>query len=223
VQTETLATLYSSKTDDELIALAADPNSLTEAAQSVLASELLRRNVALTKASPTEIKTEQSHQRIAKLLQAAGALVLNLAIAIVGTAVIESPIWRVWSQMERTRSVSRIEAREWFLGLTIAALLGFFVGRRRATTAIWVWTVPVAFFGLGALMYITGPHSVLANDGGFASHFFAPKCFDNTCGWRDFFTFTVPAARTLVYSVGTKVSLHLQSRKTKSDVPASVL
>jgi hypothetical protein len=49
VETETLATLYSSKTDDELIALAADPNSLTEAAQSVLASELLRRNAALTK------------------------------------------------------------------------------------------------------------------------------------------------------------------------------
>lgn len=115
MQTETLAILPSTKTDDELIALAADPNSLTERARSALANELLRRKITLTKASPPAITTEQSHKRIARLLQAAGALVLNLAIAIVGTTVIESPIWSAGSQMERAHSVSGIEAREWFL------------------------------------------------------------------------------------------------------------
>jgi hypothetical protein len=47
VQSKSLAEIYSSKTDDELIALAADAAALVDEARPVLADELLRRNITV--------------------------------------------------------------------------------------------------------------------------------------------------------------------------------
>jgi hypothetical protein len=89
----------------------------------------------------------------------------------------------------RAHSIAGIEARERFLSLTIAALLGVFVGKRWSGTAVWVWTLPVVFFGLGALLYSTRPNGGLLAGGGFAEHFFVPNCFANPHDCRDFFVF----------------------------------
>ena len=59
-----------------------------------------------------------------QLLRVAGVFILNLAAAVFGPAVIESS---VWSALPRARSFTGIEAKEWLLGLTAAALLGFFI------------------------------------------------------------------------------------------------
>jgi hypothetical protein len=45
VQLDTLAQVYASKSDQELLALAADPNSLVEEARVVLEGEMRRRNL----------------------------------------------------------------------------------------------------------------------------------------------------------------------------------
>ncbi len=202
VQSKSLAEIYSSKSDDELIALAADADALVDEARPVLADELLRRNIT-AKLSATERSTPQENSRAVKLLRLVGTFVLNLVIAIFGTAIVESSVWSAWSQIGRARSISGIEAREWFLSLTIAALLGIFVGRRWSKTTVWVWTLPVAFFGLGALLYRVG--------GGFAEHFFAPNCLANPHDCRDFFVFTIPAARAVTYSLAAWLSSHFRS------------
>lgn len=143
-------------------------------ARPVLAEELRRRDITVTKPSPTEEVTAQRNTKARRLLGVVGSFVLNLAIAFFGTTVVESSIWSAWSKIGRAHTVSGIEAREWFLSLTIAALLGFFIGRRRPTTAIWVWILPVAFFGLGALLYSARPNSSVLAGGGFVQHFFVP-------------------------------------------------
>jgi hypothetical protein len=207
VQTKHLADTYSSKTDEELIALATDRDSLVEEARTVLADELLRRNIAVIKPSGVERTDAPTNSAISKLLRFVGAFALNLAIAILGTTVVESPIWSTWSQFGRAHSAYGIEAREWFLSLTIAAVLGFFIGRRRTTTAIWVWTLPVVFFAFGALTYSGRSGSSVLGEGGFREHFFAPNCLADPHNCRDFFTFTVPAARTVAYSLAARLSL----------------
>jgi hypothetical protein len=211
VQTKSLADTYSAKTDEELIALATDPDSLLEEARTVLADELRRRNIAVMKSSDPQKTSAPRNTAINKSLRFLGAFALNLAIAIFGTTAVESPIWSPWSQFGRAHSAHGIEAREWFLGLTIAALLGFFIGRRRTTTAIWVWTLPLAFFALGALMYTGRSSSSVLVGGGFAEHFFAPNCLADPHDCRDFFTFTVPASRAVAYSLAARLSLHFQS------------
>ena len=210
VQNEPLAEIYSSKSDDELIALAADADALVDEARPVLVDELLRRNITV-KPPATERGTPQNNSRVVTLLRLVGAYVLNLVIAIFGTAIVESSIWSAWSRIGRAHSIAGIEAKAWFLSLTIAALLGFFIGRRSATTAIWVWIVPVAFFGLGALLYSARPNGGFLAGGGFAEHFFAPNCLANQHDCLDFFVFTIPAARAAAYSLAARLSSHFQS------------
>ena len=142
-----------------------------------------------------------------QLLRVASVFMLNLAAAVFGPAVIESS---AWSALPRPSSFSGIEAKEWLLGLTVAALLGFFISRRwPSRSAVWVWTVPVLFFALGALAYSgRGKNSVLVDDG-FWKHFFAPDCFEKS-NCRDYFVFTIPAVRTAVYSLAAWMSLRLR-------------
>jgi hypothetical protein len=45
VQPDSFAQFYASKTDEELLALDADQDSLTDEARLILADELLRRNI----------------------------------------------------------------------------------------------------------------------------------------------------------------------------------
>jgi len=148
-----------------------------------------------------------------QLLRIAGAFVLNLAFAVLGPAVIESSIW---TALPRASSFTGIEAKEWFLSLTGAALLGFFISRRwRSRTAVWVWIVPALFFALGALAYSgRGKNSALV-DNGFWKHFFAPDCFEKS-NCRDYFVFTVPAARAAAYSVAAWMSLRLLPRRVST-------
>jgi hypothetical protein len=210
VLNKSLAEIYLSKSDDELIALAADADALVDEARPILADELLRRNIMVTKTSASERSIPQKDSQVFKVLRFLGAFVLNLAIATFGTSVVESPLWSAWSRIGRAHSVSGIEEREWLLSLTIAVLLGIFIGSRWSRAAVWVWTLPISFFVLGALLHSTRPRPSVLVGGGFAEHFFFPNCLADPHECRDFFFFTLPAARTAVYSLGTWVSSHFQ-------------
>lgn len=120
---DSLVEHYSSKTDDELLALAANPDSLVEEARPILADELRRRNLA-AQSSLTAVEHQSPNvgSRAVAKLRTIGAFLLNLVIALLGTGIIESSIW---AQLGHARSLPGIEARVWLLSPAIAALLGF--------------------------------------------------------------------------------------------------
>jgi hypothetical protein len=215
VQTSSFAESYSSKTDDELIALAADPDALLEEARPILAEELRRRNITVTETTSLEQKPDDRGRTEHNLLRVAGRFLLNLTIAILGTTAVESALWSIVSQVFPVHSESARAFREWLLSLTIAALLGFFIGRRRSATAIWVWTLPVVFFGLGVLVYSARPTESVLVGGHFAEHFFSPNCLAKRFECRDFYLFTVPAIRAVAYSFGAWFWLELKSRRSE--------
>lgn len=209
MQSAALVEHYSSKTDDELLALAANPSSLVEEAQLVLATELRRRNLAVL--IPTSITSQSPHRNrpVANFSRTVGSLLLNLAIAVFGTAIIESSIW---SRMGQSRSMFEVITREWLFSVTIAALLSYIVCRRRPNkAAMWVWVLPVLFLAFRVLLYATNKI-----DNSIWEHFLAPNCINGKAECRDFWIFTIVAARTVVYSLVGWVSWRLWPKKTDS-------
>jgi hypothetical protein len=86
VDLETLAELYASKTDEELLALAADTDSLIEGAGAVLSDELQRRNLTgervariAAEAAPASITANES---LAGSLVTLGLMVLVLSFML---------------------------------------------------------------------------------------------------------------------------------------------
>ncbi len=215
VQLDSFAQLYSSKTDDELIALAADLDSIVDEARPVLADELRRRNLASFQPTSAAVEYQTAtSQRIpvAKGFLTVGAFVSHLVAALFGTAMVESSIWAV---LGRPRSLAGTEAKIWFTSLTIAALLGFFIGRYRPSkSALWVWVLPGTIFAFRVLLYGFG------RTGALVEHFLAPNCLQSKTECQDFLVFTISAARTGAYSLGAWASLRFHDRATKTDVAA---
>ena len=87
---EPQAHIYSSKTDDELLVLAADPGSLLETAQRALADELRRRNLVVSNrvdigdAIPDSLSSCTAYLVRAKWV---GLWLLNTLIATLGVAI----------------------------------------------------------------------------------------------------------------------------------------
>jgi hypothetical protein len=208
VQLGSLAQLYSSKSDDELLWLAADPDSLVEQARPILAEELRRRALVIQPALRTvgEQAPNLSSTAAVKPIRTFFAFLLNLATAIFGTALLESFIL---PNIGFSRSVAEWEVRAWVFSFTLAALLGFLTFRQwPQESAMWVWTLPVAFLTFGALAYMGQEGSVIGGDS-FWKHFIAPNCSDRqSC--RDFLIFTVPLARSVGYSAAAWVTSHFQ-------------
>jgi hypothetical protein len=216
MQLDSLAQFYVSKTDDELLALAADLDSLTHEARPVLADELRRRNLTLQPSPATvEHQTPPSPSRpVGEIFRTAGAFVAHLVAALLGTGMVESSFApTVRALVGQARSFVGIETRIWLMSLTIAALLGFLISRYRPSkSALWVWTLPGAFLAFRVLLYGLGkPASV-------AEHFLAPNCLDSKSECQDFLVFTVSAARTVAYSLGAWVSMRFQKHPTRTDV-----
>ena len=215
---QSLAQLYSSKSYDELLALAADPDSLSEDARPILEREIRRRNLLVV--TPTDVKPPALRLRdtaVGKFFRSVGEFLLNYVVAVIGTAMMESSIW---SRIGHTHSVSEVLAREWVLGPTIAALFGFFVGRRwLSKTAPWVWILPAAFFAFRTLLYETSSTSSVLAFNSFSGHFLAPNCLTDRTACTDFFVFTIPAARTASYSLAAWVSLRFRRSQAKPILP----
>lgn len=216
MQLHALAHFYSSKTDDELIALAADLDSLVDEARPVLADELRRRNLASLQPAPTAVQYQTATSEsipVAKVFLTVGTFVSHLIAALLGTGMVESSIGAV---LGRPRSLVGLEAKIWFTSLTIAALLGFFICRYRPSkSALWVWVLPGTIFAFRVLLYGFG------RTGALAEHFLAPNCLHNKIECQDFLVFTISAARTGAYSLGAWASLRFQNCVTTTDVVAT--
>jgi hypothetical protein len=196
VKSKSLAEIYSSKTDDELVALAADAAALVDEARPVLADELLRRHITV-KLSATVPSSPQKDSQALKLLQLLGSLLINLTVATIGTAILDTEVRRVIP----THTVAAIVWKEIILSIVCAAFLGFFMWQTwRSSAAKWIWILAAFWFVFG---YLTIARS--ANPWGRLSGFSSGSVLSAPDG-RTFFAFTVPFIRALFYSLGAYIS-----------------
>jgi hypothetical protein len=81
-------------------------------------------------------------------LKFCGLLLVNLAIAVVGTASLDTAVRR----MIPTSTVAAIVWKEIILSIVCAALIGFFMWRTwRSSAAKWIWAVAALWFVFGYL------------------------------------------------------------------------
>lgn len=130
-------------------------------------------------------------------LKFCGLLLVNLAIAVVGTAILDTAVRR----MIPTSTVAAIVWKEIILSIVCAAVIGFFIWRTwRSSAAKWTGIPAALWFAVGYLS-IAGSENVWGRLSGFSSGsvLTAPDV-------RTFFAFTVPLIRAISYSVGASVS-----------------
>lgn len=200
VQSKSLAEVYSSKTDGELIALAADAGALLDEARPVLADELLRRNITV-KLSATARSSPEKDSRAFKLFRLAGSLLINLAVAVIGTGILDTEVRPVIP----THTVTAGVWKEIILSIIGAAFFGFFMWRTwRSSAAKWIWILAAPWFLFG---YLTIARS--ANPWGRLSGFSSGSVLSGP-DVRTFFVFTVPFIRAIFYSAGTFISSLMQ-------------
>jgi hypothetical protein len=127
-----------------------------------------------------------------------GIGVLNLILAIFGTAVVEKPICGIW----RADTVRQVVLKEDVLSVVIALALGCSIYRRwRPQPGKWIGVVGVFWFLFGVV--IRG-HAGGMSGGGCDVGLDAIGC-------RNWFVFTIPTIRTVSYSCGCWLSWRLSS------------
>lgn len=132
-----------------------------------------------------------------RALKFGGLLLVNLAVAVIGTAILDTALWRVIS----SHSVAAIVWKEFIFSIVCAALIGFGMWRTwRNSAAKWTWILPAVWFAFGYLT-IAGHGDAWGRLSGFGSRsvLSAPDV-------RMFFLFTVPLVRAVSYSVGAYLS-----------------
>jgi hypothetical protein len=123
-----------------------------------------------------------------------GLVLLNLLIAIAGTAILDTAIWK----LVPAHSLGAILYKELILSVACAGLIGFGMWRVwRSEAAKWTWVLPILWFAFGLLTAarhgIWGPLSVRLTANVAAET-------------RGFFLFTIPLTRAVAYSVGAYIS-----------------
>jgi hypothetical protein len=143
--------LYSSKTDEELLALAADQDALTEDARSALAEELERRNLAIESSVSTDNETAAvapSDSPSIFVLRAkwVGLWLLNTLIATIGVGFTEGLVTE--SIRPFTTLATRIRLT-WTPYYPLPVIAGLVVGYFtylcfKGSYRYWAWVAPAA-------------------------------------------------------------------------------
>ena|ERR1039458_3499388 len=132
-----------------------------------------------------------------RVLKFGGLLVVNLVVAVIGTAILDTGMRRVIPP----HSIAAMVWKEFILSIICAAFIGFGMWRTwRNSAAKWTWVLPAVWFAFGYLT-IAGHGEVWGRLSGFGSRsvLSAPDV-------RSFFLFTVPLVRAISYSVGAYLS-----------------
>jgi len=123
-----------------------------------------------------------------RALKFSGLVAVNLVVAVVGTAILETWLRRVIPP----HSIAALLWKECILSIACAALIGFGVWRTwRNSTAKWTWVPAAGWFAVGSLAfagrgYVFGRLFAF----GFGNDFGAAEV-------RSFFAFTVPLIRAI--------------------------
>ncbi len=131
-----------------------------------------------------------------KALRFCGELIVHTAVAIIGTAFLESAIWKVFP----AHSLGVILWKEWILSLSCAAVIGFFMWRTwKVSAAMWVWVLPSFWLILRFLFALAASQRQInvVDGGGLWNQFSGGACDggSRTFGCRNFFVFTIPFVR----------------------------
>ena len=137
-----------------------------------------------------------------RTLKFVGALVVHTLSAVIGTAVLEAEIWRLFP----SHSIAGVLWKEWLLGLAFSGIIGFVMRRTLSSAATWAWLLPGVWFFLG-LIFLHAPNSSAFSDGSLWSRLSGIACNNkSSVGCRSFFAFTVPLIRGVSYSLGAYMS-----------------
>src|SRR5271156_6345342 len=129
-----------------------------------------------------------------RVLKFGGLLLVNLGVALIGTAILDTALWRVVP----SHSVAAIVRKEFISSIVCAAFIGF--GMWRTSAAKWTWVLPVVWFVFGCLT-IAGHGDVWGRLSGFGSgSVLSPPDV------MSFILFTVPLVRAVSYSIGIYLS-----------------
>jgi hypothetical protein len=126
-------------------------------------------------------------------LKFAGFILLNLIVAVIGTAVLDTPVRR----MLPSHSIAAVIWKEVVLSIICAGLIGFGMWRIWPnSSAKWTWVLPAISFAAGYLA-VVGRGDVFGRLSDFGS-----GTSLSAADVRGFFAFTVPLIRAASYSAG---------------------
>jgi len=140
------------------------------------------------------IKDDTSRMtKVAASIQNTLFWLLNLVVALFGTAVVETPLSRLF----HPHTITDVLVRTYVLSALIAFVLGFFVYRQwKSSMAKWVGLGGLCWFLFGTFLSV-GRGSLWHRMSGTACEYGL-----QSIGCRYFFVFTLPTLRTVMYSVG---------------------
>ena len=80
-----------------------------------------------------------------------GFLVINVVVALIGTAIVDSTIGKVFP----AHSLVTVLWKEWILSIVCAVFIGFGMWRTwRSDAAKWTWVHPAVWFGISFFLAI---------------------------------------------------------------------
>src|ERR1043166_8973998 len=83
-----------------------------------------------------------------RVLRFVGFLVINVVIAVIGTAVADTELRRLIPPY----SITAVVWKETVLSIVFAAFIGFIVWRRWPNSAAkWTWVLPAVWFSVGLI------------------------------------------------------------------------
>ena len=145
-------------------------------------------------------------------LRFCGLLLLNLAVALFGTAILDTTV----GKLIPTHSINAVLWKEWTLSIICAAFIGFGMWWRWRSRAVkWTWVLTSLWFALRFLPAI--------GSGDLLFQFSGTGCRDGIAalGCRTFFVFTIPFIRGIAYSLGAYVSSAVYGPASTSGVAVS--
>ena len=131
--------------------------------------------------------------------------VLNILIALFGTAVVETPL----THRIPGHSIGQILLRTYVCDTIVAAVLGYFAYRiSEAKAAKWVWTAGAGWFLSRVLVSAASTHYLSL------SNFSGADCSIGieAAGCHNWFLFTFPALRLTAFSLGATVCYKLNHK-----------
>lgn len=192
---------YSSKTDEELLALVAERDFLVEEARAVLASEIERRNLtnpvqqAIVQSSPTP----DSHLApLTVRVKWVGMWLLNTLVATLGVAMTVGLLSTATRSLTtREMRVHLVQTPYYPVPILVGLVVGYFSYTRfKGSYRYWAWVGP-AVLTLVSLMAWKAAHQSSLSQAAF--HFFGFIPYPDNRDQRDM---TMVLYMSMAYSVG---------------------